>query len=70
LQQTSFLVSKRPFRAVHVYQTAEIRLYSESPSGSYVRVTITDNGCGKDHAAVERIFDPFFATKPAGKGTG
>ena len=35
-----------------------------------VRVTIFDNGTGIPPDAVERVFDPFFSTKPAGEGTG
>jgi PAS domain S-box-containing protein len=39
-------------------------------NGRYVRLTVRDNGCGMDQAALSRIFDPFFTTKPAGQGTG
>jgi len=48
----------------------EILLYSDVQAGNYVRLQVSDNGCGMDAATVERIFDPFFSTKPTGKGTG
>lgn len=35
-----------------------------------VTVTVADNGAGIAAAALPRIFDPFFSTKPVGKGTG
>ncbi len=38
--------------------------------GRYVRLTVTDSGCGMDAATVERIFDAFYTTKPVGEGTG
>lgn len=38
--------------------------------GNYVKLTVTDNGHGMSPEIVERIFDPYFTTKPKGKGTG
>lgn len=48
----------------------EVLLYSEVQAGHYVRLAVSDNGCGMDQATLQRIFDPFFSTKPTGKGTG
>jgi CheY-like chemotaxis protein len=33
-------------------------------------LSVSDSGIGIDPAVRERIFDPFFSTKPAGEGTG
>lgn len=35
-----------------------------------VFVTVEDTGCGIPAAEIERIFDPFYTTKPTGEGTG
>ena len=40
-------------------------------SGSdFVRISVSDNGCGMPQNIVDRAFDPFFTTKPLGQGTG
>ncbi|MBU0665247.1 MAG: PAS domain S-box protein [Proteobacteria bacterium] len=37
---------------------------------SYIRLTINDKGTGIEHDIMDRLFDPFFSTKPNGEGTG
>jgi two-component system NtrC family sensor kinase len=36
----------------------------------YIVVTIADTGCGVALQDLDRIFDPFYTTKPVGEGTG
>jgi signal transduction histidine kinase len=36
----------------------------------YARISVTDSGTGMDRATMEKIFNPFFTTKPVGEGTG
>ena len=33
-------------------------------------ISVRDNGCGISPENLEKVFSPFFTTKPVGKGTG
>ena len=40
------------------------------PSGNYILLSVSDNGTGMDEAARQRVFEPYYTTKPSGAGTG
>ena len=43
---------------------------TKSPPAGWVRLTLRDNGLGMPPDVLERIFEPFYTTKPVGQGTG
>ena len=40
------------------------------PPGPYVHVTLSDNGTGIPKEQLDKIFEPYFSTKPEGQGLG
>jgi two-component system cell cycle sensor histidine kinase/response regulator CckA len=38
--------------------------------GEYVKLAVSDNGCGMDAETQRSLFEPFYTTKELGKGTG
>jgi len=46
------------------------REFPSVEKGTYIRLTVRDNGIGMDDKIKNRIFEPFFTTKEIGKGTG
>jgi signal transduction histidine kinase len=40
------------------------------PAGPYVVLSVKDTGCGMSIETQRRLFEPFYTTKPSGRGTG
>lgn len=47
-----------------------VRLSTHAEGGGGVRVTVTDDGVGIPREQLDKLFSPFFTTKPPGQGTG
>ena len=45
-------------------------LHPDVTPGTYIRLTIEDDGSGIDEEILPRIFEPFFSTKGPGEGSG
>ena len=48
----------------------QIEISTQEIDDDHIEIKISDNGAGMDQKTRDRIFDPFYTTKPIGKGTG
>ncbi|GAA4609534.1 hypothetical protein GCM10023107_92080 [Actinoplanes octamycinicus] len=48
----------------------EVNMQPPLAAGTYARLLVSDTGHGMSAATAARIFEPFYTTKPQGKGTG
>ncbi len=48
----------------------DCRNIKDLTAGDYVKLSVTDTGAGMTKAVLERVLEPFFTTKPVGRGTG
>lgn len=49
---------------------AEVGAQKALAPGTYLRIQVSDTGSGMDAATLKKAVEPFFSTKPVGRGTG
>lgn len=55
---------------IRIETADEHRDASQDHPGDWVRLSVTDDGCGMSPEVLEHVFEPFYTTKDAGAGTG
>ncbi len=69
LQQVFLNLLNNAIYALKDKNSGEIRIHCSREDES-ILITVADNGCGISPENLEKIFLPFFTTKPVGQGTG
>lgn len=81
LDATSSVVKADPDQISQVLLNLAINARDAMPSGGHltfqtrdeessVVVIVSDTGCGIESCQMDKVFEPFYTTKPTGKGTG
>jgi two-component system, NtrC family, sensor kinase len=60
----------RSFKIRYSLKSSDCWYYHQKPRRDQSRISISDNGPGIPDAIKDKIFQPFFTTKPTGQGTG
>ncbi|MFP3675090.1 ATP-binding protein, partial [Bacillus sp. SIMBA_031] len=55
---------------IELRQSEQISGTAELAAGSYVILSVADQGHGMDEETLKKAIEPFFSTKELGKGTG
>ncbi len=63
-------VGRVTIRSENYYVDDTSIAFGRVPKGEYVKLTVSDDGCGIPENIIQKILDPFFSTKTADKKTG
>ena len=61
--------AKRTYQEIEA-KPNQITVRTSVVNAEWIEIAIADNGGGMPESVQQRIFNPFFTTKPVGKGTG
>lgn len=53
-----------------IIKAQDLKSHPGMSPGDYIRLTVSDNGCGMPPEVINRIFEPYFTTKSIGQGSG
>ena len=53
-----------------IVEESSIKPHPSLNPGKYAKLVVGDNGIGMGEKTLERVFEPYYTTKPMGKGTG
>jgi len=56
--------------SIYTASDAFLQQHTELTGRKFVHLSVRDNGCGIPKESLAHVFDPFFTSKEAGKGTG
>jgi signal transduction histidine kinase len=69
INNACYSTNQKNKRFMDNYYTPVLQIRTNN-SGDNVEIRIRDNGTGIPQEIIDKVFNPFFTTKPAGQGTG
>jgi two-component system sensor kinase FixL len=70
IQQVLLNLMRNAIEAMQGCERKELLVTTSVPNGDKITVSVADTGSGLSEEIIERLFQPFVTTKPAGMGVG